>query len=560
MNSTTMKLDQLTTLRFFAAAMIVIHHSAGLFGFSTNLTKPFIFGQGVSFFFILSGFILAYVYPKLSTYADVRNFLHARFARIWPGHLAAFLLAFWMLSLCWDSRIALMNLVLVHAWIPNPSFFFSYNAPSWSISTEFFFYLAFPVLIYRWEQNWPIKILLSSGILIALISYSNLSHLPSHGASLLYINPVSRIFEFIFGIFLSFSWRNNKDKMRWNSTDATIIESAVILLCALSMHYTPAIMEWAGAAWPGAAFAQWLEGSGSMLPFALLIYVMAIGRGKISKVLAHSHLVLLGEISFSLYLLHQILLRYYKTNLTFFPHIPNLLAFTLFCSILLLSSYLMWVWIEMPARRLILKHRKIYGNYTMEKSWRDHIFQNRKALMVALLLVCQLLPLYFSMDKSNNISLASAVECQVDTVKSLIAAGVSVNEKDAHGSTPLIEASWAGCQDAVKLLIEEKADVNVASAADSLTALLAAVLQKHETIALILLEHGTNPNVVDARGSSPLIEAAWHGNVNLIRALITKGANANYTRPFDGITALAAAKAANKDQAVKELIAGGAKK
>lgn len=228
MNSlTSIKLDQLTSLRFFAAAMIVIHHSAGLFGFGTPPT-PFILGQGVSFFFVLSGFILAYVYPKLSTFSEVRRFLYARFARIWPAHVVTFLLAFWLLSHKWNTEIALANLTLVHAWIPQQSYFFSYNAPSWSISAEFFFYLVFPVLIYRWERNWLIKILLSAGILLALIVYSMLTHLPSHGSTLLYINPVSRIFEFIFGIFIAFYWRSNKDKIHWSMQKATILELAVI--------------------------------------------------------------------------------------------------------------------------------------------------------------------------------------------------------------------------------------------------------------------------------------------------------------------------------------------
>jgi peptidoglycan/LPS O-acetylase OafA/YrhL len=564
--TTPKKLDQLTTLRFIAAAMIVVHHSAGLFGFSTSLTTPFIYGQGVSFFFVLSGFILAYVYPTLNTYADVRHFLHARFARIWPAHLATFLLAFWMLSLEWDYKLALANLALVHAWIPDRLFYFSYNAPSWSISTEFLFYLAFPVLIYRWERNWPIKVLLSGGILIVLIWYANIAKLPGNGGSLVYINPVSRIFEFILGIFLLFFWRKNKDKTRWYLKNATIMEVAVILLCGLSMRYTLPVEEWAFVSWPGPAFAQWLEGSGSMLSFGLLIYVMAIGRGRISKILAHPHLVLLGEISFSLYLLHQILLRYYHANLAFFPHIPNFFAFALFCSILLLSSYLMWIWVEMPARRFILSGgRRNYGNGSMVKSWRGHMLQNRNGLSAALLLICLLLPVHLSMGKMNNLPLtinsllASANAGKVDTVKALIKAGVSVNDKDARGSTPLIEASWAGRQDVVELLIEEKADVNVFTSA-SITGLLAAVFQKHEAIALLLLERGANPNVVDAKGSSPLIEAAWQGNINLLIALITKGAEVNYIRPSDGITALAVAEAAKKEQAVKVLIAHGAKK
>ena len=62
------RLDALTSLRFFAAAMIVLHHLKGNSGVPATL--PFnldnFLGLGVSFFFLLSGFILVYNYPSLS--------------------------------------------------------------------------------------------------------------------------------------------------------------------------------------------------------------------------------------------------------------------------------------------------------------------------------------------------------------------------------------------------------------------------------------------------------------------------------------------------------------
>lgn len=558
------KLDQLTTLRFIAAWMIVIHHCAGMFGFSPDLTRPFIFGQGVSFFFVLSGFILTYVYPKLNTYQEVLDFLHARFARIWPVHAATFLLAFWMLSLGWAWKPALANLLLVHAWIPISSFFYSYNAPSWSISTEFFFYLAFPFMIHRWEKNWWIKMLLSAGILIALISYANLARLPGNGGALVYINPVSRIFEFIYGIFIASIWRKNSDKLHWNMAKATVMEVSAIFLCILSMHYTFSLEMWAAVSWPGPAFAQWLEGSGSMFVFGLLIYVMAAGRGLVSKLFSHSFLVLLGEISFSVYLVHQILLRYYKINLPSFPNLPNLLAFSLFSLILLLFSYLMWTWFEMPARRFILRNRKTPGKESRVKTLRGQMIQHRNAMSAAILLCCLVLSLYLATKNTDHLPItidsliASTIRGRTETVKSLINAGVPVNSRDSLGSTPLIHASWAGRQDIVQFLIDKNVDVNAFSS-NSLTALLAAVFQKHEAIALMLLQHGANPNAVDAKGTSPLIEAAWQGNLNLIIALIARGADVNYMRPSDGLTALAAAKAAHQKQAIQFLMADGGK-
>jgi peptidoglycan/LPS O-acetylase OafA/YrhL len=51
------KIDTLTSLRFFAAALIVIGHSIGVFGFPADWPRGLATYQGVTFFFVLSGFI-----------------------------------------------------------------------------------------------------------------------------------------------------------------------------------------------------------------------------------------------------------------------------------------------------------------------------------------------------------------------------------------------------------------------------------------------------------------------------------------------------------------------
>jgi peptidoglycan/LPS O-acetylase OafA/YrhL len=82
----------LTSLRFFAAAMIVVGHGAGEFGFQLDADALFALNTGVSFFFVLSGFILYYNYPVLPDRAAVSRFYLARFARIWPLHFFALVL------------------------------------------------------------------------------------------------------------------------------------------------------------------------------------------------------------------------------------------------------------------------------------------------------------------------------------------------------------------------------------------------------------------------------------------------------------------------------------
>ncbi len=394
MKNNTSKLDQLTTLRFIAAFMIVIHHSTGLFGIR-NI--GFTFGQGVSFFFILSGFILTYVYPTLDTWLEIKRFLRARFARIWPAYCASLLLYFVLVRGTFDIKTFAANLFMLQGWIPLPKYYFSYNVVAWSVSTEFFFYLAFPFIIYKWNNTWLIKFLLSGAMVIALMVLSNTLSLPDYGRTwktdglsvtshgLLYINPLSRIFEFVFGMCIALAWRK-KANIEWPPLLATSFELGAILLCAISMYNTDLVMTWSKYSILEPALDVWLRDIAPMPFFGLLIYVMALGRGKISKLFSHPSLVFLGEISFSIYLIHRILLTYYSSRIASIQHLPNPVAFGVFMIILLLSSYLMWVCIEMPGRRLLLGSQKIHGTSIMQKSWSEHVVQRRKPLIAGFVL------------------------------------------------------------------------------------------------------------------------------------------------------------------------------
>src|SRR5271163_1957108 len=93
----TGNIKSLTSLRFLAAALLVFYHlgqsqlakgAPAFFGFLESCALD----QGVSFFFVLSGFILHYSYPVLGSRGDAWRFLLSRFARVWPAHIAAIVL------------------------------------------------------------------------------------------------------------------------------------------------------------------------------------------------------------------------------------------------------------------------------------------------------------------------------------------------------------------------------------------------------------------------------------------------------------------------------------
>ena len=152
----------LTGVRGFAAAAVVFLH----FHPAWSVLLPFLGswgavamhgGLGVDLFFMLSGFILSYVYcagDRTLGWAGYRHFLWARLARIFPNHLAmvlVFLALVVVTTLCHHplhgpypfSQLP-AQFAMTEAWIYTPAL--TWNYPSWSVSVEWLAYLCvFPV-------------------------------------------------------------------------------------------------------------------------------------------------------------------------------------------------------------------------------------------------------------------------------------------------------------------------------------------------------------------------------------------------------------------------------
>ncbi|HET8629326.1 MAG TPA: acyltransferase [Thermomicrobiales bacterium] len=357
------KLGALTSLRFFAASMIVILHTRGFFGVPETLLSAFTLGQGVTFFFVLSGFILAYVYPSLDG-PGTRRFFVARVARIWPLHAAAFLLFFVAVPVgaapvpgSRTAGIAVLNLALLHAWIPTNRYNFSFNAPSWSISVELFFYACFPLLIARWRRTWAVKLGLALGLALTAVLVANygLHRLPTGVTvtGLVYNFPLARLWEFTLGIATARLWRHLRPRLSLSRFRGTLLELVAIGVVLLAMYQS--------LAWTLAIRQRWNIGDGGFLwvletgfvsvPFAVLIGVLAFERGWASRVLAWPPLVLLGEISFSIYLLHTLILLGILFRPERFARVSPRDMYALYWLVVLLAAYLSWSVIEQPARR-----------------------------------------------------------------------------------------------------------------------------------------------------------------------------------------------------------------
>jgi peptidoglycan/LPS O-acetylase OafA/YrhL len=214
---TKARLDALAGLRFVAAMAVAlahlpeISHDPALGRVANRFLSEGIYG--LTIFFVLSGFVLAYGYldrlaqPSLPA---LRGFYIARVARIWPLHLLTLglVLAFPIGPAPEGFGPILANVFLVHSWVPSLEYIQSYNSVAWTLSLEWFFYLVCPLVLIavgRWKSAGPTQLHLAAlGVWLATIAVV-LPFAGSEGFWPLYICnvcPAVRCGEFTIGVLL----------------------------------------------------------------------------------------------------------------------------------------------------------------------------------------------------------------------------------------------------------------------------------------------------------------------------------------------------------------------
>lgn len=379
---TKAKIDVLTSLRFFAAFLIVVYHARDNFNFLSNLPE-IVFSQGVTFFFILSGFILTYVYPKLDSFKEAAFYFVKRLARIWPLHLTILICSLILLpggllisgKGASEQGVFLANLFMLQSWVPNLEFYFSYNSPSWSISTEMFFYLAFPLLLLLSSKRVWLPLAVSSVVALSMIILASSLGWPGFSTNsasvhgLIAINPLSRLLEFATGMSLAVIFKNIVSKgnaTHFNQATGTILEFICLSLCFIAIWKTNTLVELlTNSNLINKASQFWLSESGIVLvPFSALIILFALRLGGISKLLENKFFVYLGEISFAVYLVHYPILQYLGF---YMPQQRSISALIIFIAILLLTSHLLYRLVEMPSRYWLTR---LYKNWFIDREKR----------------------------------------------------------------------------------------------------------------------------------------------------------------------------------------------
>ena len=345
-------LPSLTGLRWVAAFGVFAYHvrNLGYFEGNAQTTLSAVVGSGdtgVSLFFMLSGFVLAWSDrtdgERAGPLRAALHFWYRRAARIWPLHLVAVLAAIvvgatLMPSIRTASPAALVaNVLLVNAW--HAPWWQAGNPVSWSLACEAFFYLTFPFLIRPIRHAHP-AVLTALAVLAAvlvLVAPVLVPHLP--GSPVPASWPPARFPEFLLGVLTAALVRSGA----WRGPRLTVpVLLTVAGLLAADLH-------------PTSGFA--LTGC-TVVGFSLLLPALARAdtEGR-STGLSSPLLVHLGSRSFAFYLVHLLTI---DVVLRFRPQgtvggVTSAILTLLALVVALAVATVLHDAVEVPARRLLLR-------------------------------------------------------------------------------------------------------------------------------------------------------------------------------------------------------------
>lgn len=309
------QLQSLTPLRGIAALWVVFYHYGSQYlpalhadRYTHLLDKGYL---AVDLFFMLSGFVLTHVYWRVFT-EPVRGsygrFLLARVARLYPLHV--FVLSLFIATALASrmveyaatgtfEAVAMQGARSVTALIANLFMLqglraseLSWNYPAWSISVEFIAYLGFPLALpWIWRARPSRKIVLALVLVVVLGGLAGVTHddFDQWDGPLALLRCVP---EFVIGslLYAAFTGRSRRSLM---GHDAVLAAAAVVLLLLLHRGDSDFLV---------------------ILLFPVLILAAVANRGRAAVLLNTAPLIWLGEISYSLYLVHG-LVQFVATQL-----------------------------------------------------------------------------------------------------------------------------------------------------------------------------------------------------------------------------------------------------
>lgn len=300
------RIDALTGLRWWAAFFVFTYHLQ-VFAPLPSLPSAFL-GQGfygVTFFFVLSGFVLTW---SASPGVRQSTFYWRRFARVYPAHFVALLLALpvfytfatvpdpaWVKPV--DVGVMALSLLLLQGWSTIPTILFSGNPAAWTLTCEAFFYTLHPYISRILNRVTTRGSLIFVAVVIAVaFAYRVIVVVSPDNAFDAVPPPVVHLTEFAVGMGLAWAFRNG-----WRPKVPVWLGLSSLLGLLVAVTVVQRFFESTAVGWMVAHFTN----ESVILACALTIVAVTSQtlEGKASVFAGRIHVVL-GEWSFSFYLVH----------------------------------------------------------------------------------------------------------------------------------------------------------------------------------------------------------------------------------------------------------------
>ncbi len=334
-------LPALTSARFLAALLVVLFHydvpnNDALLGFSN-------FGyEAVAFFFLLSGFILTYAHGSDDGLnVSLRQFIAARVGRICPAYYIALLLAapFFFHSIRHGANTlcsGALVITMMQAWWPSAAM--SWNGAAWSLSNEAAFYALFPLVWIAARRLSARSLLIGSYCAVICISALR-RYLPyDFGAYF----PLFNLPQFTLGVALGGLYLAGFPLDRRLAAGAAI---GLLFIIALKNTH------------------PWLSDVAITAPVfsALILGLTTLGS---NPILASTPLLVLGQASYSIYILHVPILYWWgqMSPLRLGFHLATWLDFSIYLAIVMTASIAVSTLIERPVRNAMRANPPKIGN------------------------------------------------------------------------------------------------------------------------------------------------------------------------------------------------------
>lgn len=350
------RLDAITGLRWWAAFAVFFFHVRNLIPLPGPLAALAPLGNyGVTFFFVLSGFVLTWSW-RAST--DKRTFYWRRFARIYPLQLVTLVLALpvfysfatdpepsWVKTVNWG--ILLLCVFLLQGWSNDPQVLFAGNPAAWTLTVESFFYAVHPFITLVLKRLTQVGALVAAAgvvgfalaVRVALIAFpgSWLTNVPV---------PVMRLNEFVLGMCLAWAFRKG-----WIPRIPLAVPLGLLLV-------------WFGMVVAGPRLELLTGMYGIVIPYGneiattllalLIVSVASLDLRDRTRIMRSRPLVALGEWSYAFYLIHATFI--YLALRLFGPQERGWTVALWLLAILGVSigtAWLLHVTIERPAERFL---------------------------------------------------------------------------------------------------------------------------------------------------------------------------------------------------------------